>query len=228
MPAKAKKQHYKLAEIQPITENQKRAYEEWKNNQHLFLSGVAGTGKTFISLALALKEVLAVKNNPYEKVYIIRSIVPSREMGFLPGSAAEKAAIYELPYKVIVDDIMGREDAYDLLKTEGKLEFVTTSHLRGLTFTNCICIIDEVQNLSGSECDTVITRMGENCRVVFSGDYKQTDLRPYERGGFLNFIKIIKTLYQFSFVEFTDQDIVRSGLVKEYIIAKDRLGIEFL
>lgn len=158
----------------------------------------------------------------------MRSVVPSREMGFLPGSAAEKAAIYELPYKVIVDDIAGREDAYDLLKAEEKIEFITTSHLRGLTFTNCICIIDEVQNLSGSECDTVITRVGENCRVIFCGDYKQTDLRASERGGFYNFLKIIKTLYQFSFIEFNDHDIVRSGLVKEYIIAKDRLGIEFL
>lgn len=227
MRAKSKKQHFKLNQVEPLTENQKRTFQEWKNNQHLLLSGVAGTGKTFISLALALQGVME-KGNGLDKVIILRSVVPSREMGFLPGSAAEKAAIYELPYKVIVDDLLGREDAYDLLKAEGKLEFVTTSHLRGLTFTNCCVIIDECQNLSGSECDTAITRMGENCRVILCGDYKQTDLSIQERKGFLNFMKILKVLHQFSFIEFDDRDIVRSGLVKEYIIAKNRMGIEFL
>jgi len=227
MPPHKKKQHFKLNKIEPLTENQRKTFEEWNKNQHLLLHGVAGTGKTYISLYLALNEI-AQKNNPYNKIYIIRSVVPSREMGFLPGTAAEKAAIYELPYKLICDDLLGREDGYDLLKAEGKIEFITTSHLRGLTFTDCICIVDETQNLSGSECDTVMTRMGENCRVVFCGDYKQTDLNRYEREGFHNFVKIIKSLYQFSFVEFDSGDICRSGLVKEYIIAKERLGIEFL
>lgn len=227
MPAKPKKQHFKINQVEPLTENQKRTFEEWKKNQHLFLHGVAGTGKTFISLALALEQI-SQRNSGFDKIVIIRSVVPSREMGFLPGSAAEKAAIYEMPYKCIVDELMGREDAYELLKAEGKIEFITTSHLRGLTFTRCLVIIDECQNLSGSEADTVITRIGENSRVIICGDFKQTDLRPLERGGFLNFLKIIKTLYQFSFIEFDQSDIVRSGLVREYIIAKDRLGIEFL
>lgn len=227
MPAKSKKQHFKLTKVEPLTENQKKTFEEWKNNQHLLLHGIAGTGKTFVSLALALQSVME-KGNGIDKVIILRSVVPSREMGFLPGSAAEKAAIYEQPYKVIVDDILGREDGYELLKAEGKLEFVTTSHLRGLTFTNCVVILDESQNLSGSECDTAITRIGENCRVIICGDYKQTDLNKTERQGFHNFLKILKALHQFSFIEFNDRDIVRSGLVREYIITKDRMGIEFL
>src|SRR6185437_13330449 len=142
MSGKPKKQHLKLTKIEPITENQKRTFEEWEKNQHLFLHGVAGTGKTYISLALALGAVNQ-KNSGFDKVIIIRSVVPSREMGFLPGSAADKAAIYEMPYKGIVDELAGREDAYELLKAEGKLEFMTTSHLRGLTFTRCLVIIDE-------------------------------------------------------------------------------------
>lgn len=228
MPSKKKpSQNFILKKIQPLTENQKKTFEQYQAGQHLLLHGVAGTGKTFISLYLALHEVLR-KDNPYTKVMILRSIVPSREIGFLPGSAADKAAIYELPYQVICNDLFGRADGYELLKTKECIEFVTTSYLRGLTFTNCIVIIDECQNLSGGELSTAITRIGENCRVIISGDYRQTDLRSHEREGFLNFLKIVNKMKCFSSVEFGISDIVRSGLCKEFLLLQYEMNISFI
>ncbi len=219
-------QHFGLKNIKPLTDNQSLAFQQYDQGKHLMLHGVAGTGKTFIGMFLALEDVMRGKE--YEQVVVVRSVVPSREMGFLPGSAKEKAKVYEEPYIEICSDLFGRGDAYDVLKNKMVVQFATTSHLRGMTFRNCIILVDEAQNLSGSECDTVITRIGENCKIIFCGDFRQTDLKEKERNGFNNFLNIIKKMNSFSFIEFEVSDIVRSSFCKEYLTIKDEMGITFV
>jgi phosphate starvation-inducible protein PhoH len=155
---------------------------------------------------------------------VVRSAVPTRDIGFLPGSLKEKIEAYEEPYKIIVSEIFGRGDAYGILKNKGQIEFVTTSYLRGITLDDCIVIVDEFQNCTFQELDTIITRIGENGKIIFSGDYRQSDLdKSRERAGMIKFLDILERMYEFEFVEFEAEDIVRSGLVKSYIIAKSEL-----
>lgn len=219
-------QHFSLRNIQPMTVNQEKAFQEYDAGKNLMLHGAAGTGKTFISLYLSLEEILR-KNSYYNRIVIVRSVVPSRDMGFLPGNSKEKAKVYEEPYREICDDLFGRGDGYDILRMKNLVDFTTTSFLRGVTFRDAIVIVDECQNLSGHECDTVITRVGDNSKIIFCGDFKQTDLQRREREGFLQFSNVLHNLQSFAFIEFGTEDIVRSGLVKEYIIEKDRMNIQF-
>lgn len=209
----------KLNKVSYITETQKEVFQTWGSN--LFLYGVAGTGKTYISLYLAFKEVLNL-DSPYKKVYIVRSSVPSRDMGFMPGKLKEKMSVYESPYISMVNDLFGRGDAYQIVNVKNLFEVVSTSFLRGITFENCIIIADEVQNASFQELDTLITRVGKNCKVVFCGDLAQNDLvrSKYDQTGLPQFMSIIRSMPSFHFVEFYPEDIVRSGLVREYIIEK--------
>lgn len=217
-------QHFSLRDVKPLTYNQEDTFESWYNGQNLLLHGVAGTGKTFISLYLALEEIL--RNNYYKKIVIIRSVVPSRDMGFLPGNAKEKARIYEEPYREICDDLFGRGDGYDVLRMKHMVEFTTTSFLRGMTFKDCIVIVDECQNMIMQELDTVITRMGDNSRIIFCGDFRQTDLqKEKEKSGLHTFMNILSDLSCFDRVEFGTDDIVRSGIVRDYILSKLELGI---
>jgi phosphate starvation-inducible protein PhoH len=217
-------QHFSLRDVKPLTVNQQETFESWYQGQNLLLHGVAGTGKTFISLYLALEEIL--RNSYYNKIIVIRSVVPSRDMGFLPGNAREKARIYEEPYKEICDDLFGRGDGYDVLKMKHMVEFTTTSFLRGMTFNNAIVIVDECQNMVMQELDTVITRMGDNSRIVFCGDFRQTDLqKEKEKSGLHTFMNILRGLSCFDRIEFGTDDIVRSGVVRDYILSKLELGI---
>lgn len=222
---KKSQQHFSLRQTRPLTENQQTTFESFYQGKNLMLHGVAGTGKTYISMYLALEEVLR-QDSMYNNVIVVRSVVPSRDMGFLPGNQKEKAKVYEEPYRDICDSLFGRGDGYDILATKGLVSFTTTSYLRGITFSDAIVIVDECQNLNGHECDTVITRVGENSRIIFCGDYKQTDLNCKERSGFLSFNQVIKSMGCFDFIEFGVQDVVRSGLVKEYILAKERMGVQ--
>ena len=221
---KQPQQHFSLRTIKPLTYNQEDTFESWYNGQNLLLHGVAGTGKTFISLYLALEEIL--RTNQYNKIVVIRSVVPSRDMGFLPGNAKEKSRIYEEPYREICDDLFGRGDGYDILRMKHLVEFTTTSFLRGMTFKDCIVIVDECQNMIMQELDTVITRMGENSRIIFCGDFRQTDLqKEKEKSGLHTFMTILGDLSCFDRVEFGTDDIVRSGIVRDYILSKLELGI---
>ena len=214
-----------LSNIAPITDNQDKAFSAFALDKNLLLHGSAGTGKTFLSLYLALMEVLN-GHGDYEKVYIVRSVVPTRDMGFLPGSAKDKSKVYEAPYYSICTELFNRGDAYDILKTKNVVEFMTTSFIRGVTLNNCVVIVDEMQNMTFQELDSVLTRIGENCKIIFSGDFKQSDLlRESERRGILDFIRILSRINSFEHIEFTREDIVRSRLVKEYIIAKEELHI---
>lgn len=214
-----------LKEIKPLTATQGRAFKAFDSNKHLVLDGLAGTGKSFISLYLALKQVLSGATD-YEKVVLIRSVVPTREMGFLPGSMKEKIKVYEAPYEKICSDLFSRGDSYGILKSKNYLEFTSTSFVRGITYDNCIIIVDEIQNLTFHELDSVITRVGEDCKIIFCGDYKQSDLqRESERNGLLDFLSILRKMNMFEYIEFGEQDIVRSRFVREYIIQKAKLGL---
>jgi len=206
----------KLAKIKPITENQKITFEEYDAGQNLLLYGTAGTGKTFISLYLAMEEVLAGRG-PYRKVVVVRSVVPTRDMGFLPGSAKEKSFVYEAPYNAICSELINRGDAYEILKRKGVVEFITSSFVRGITLRDCIVVVDEFQNMTFEEQNSIITRVGDNCKIIFCGDCKQNDLRR-EETGFNKFHKILSRMNSFSLIEFGIDDIVRSQMVKEYII----------
>ncbi len=220
-----------LVEIDPLTPNQEKFFEEYDAGKHLFAYGCAGTGKTFIALYKALKEVLDL-DTPYEKIYIVRSLVSTREIGFLPGDHEDKSYLFQVPYKKMVKYMFQMpsdadfEMLYGNLKTQETMTFWSTSFIRGTTLDNAIVIVDECQNLNFHELDSIITRVGDNSRIIFCGDGVQTDLRNnHERAGLGDFMKVISMMESFSSVEFDINDIVRSGLVKEYILAKHSLGM---
>ena len=220
-----------LVAIKPITDNQKVVFSTWKKGLNQFLFGAAGTGKTFISLYLALQEIMDLKK-PADKVILVRSLIPTREIGFLPGDEEDKAALYQVPYRNMVQFMfeMPNEQAfnglYDKLKAQGSLYFLSTSFLRGLTFDNSIIIVDECQNLNFHELDTIITRVGQDSKIVFCGDFGQTDLvRSNEKNGLHDFMRILEEMKEFNCTEFTIGDIVRSGFVRSYLINKTKMGI---
>jgi predicted ribonuclease YlaK len=212
----------KLKQVKAKTKNQELVFKDFTNGKNLLIHGLPGTGKSFISLYLALKEIEDFKT--YHDVTIIRSVVPSRDMGFLPGSIAEKSKVYEMPYRAICNELYGRGDAYDILKNKKLVNFETSSFLRGLTLDNTIIIVDECQNMTYQELSTIITRVGSNSKILFCGDYRQTDLKyDDERSGIFYFMKILNKMDKyFSCIEFTEEDIVRSGLVKDFIIKKSQ------
>lgn len=209
--------------VAPLTENQRRTFESWRSGKNLMLHGMAGTGKTFISMYLALNDV--INKELYDSVTVVRSVVPTRDMGFLPGNQKEKSQAYEMPYFPIATDIFGRGDAYDVLKQKKLVNFITTSFIRGTTINDSVIIVDECENLSFHELDSIITRVGKNCRIAFCGDFRQSDLqRNEDRNGLLKFMEVIDNIRNFEYIEFGQDDIVRSGLVRDYIIAKTNLG----
>ena len=220
-----------MVEIDPLTTNQDMFFTQYGEGKHIFAYGCAGTGKTFIALYNALRDVLDPET-PYEKVYIVRSLVATREIGFLPGDHADKSDIYQIPYRKMVKYMFKMssdaefEMLYANLKNQGTLDFWSTSFLRGVTFDDAIIIVDECQNLNYHELDSIITRAGENTRIMFCGDGVQSDLtKTTERNGITDFQRILSKMESFSLIEFTIDDIVRSGLVKEYILAKNAIGL---
>jgi predicted ribonuclease YlaK len=220
-----------LISIKPITDNQKLVFETWKQKKNQFLFGCAGTGKTFISLYLALQDVMNLQTK-YDKVVLVRSLIPTREIGFLPGDEEDKAALYQVPYANMVQFMFQQPNEqaftmlYDKLKQQGSLYFLSTSFLRGLTFDNSIIIVDECQNLNFHELDTIITRVGQDSKIVFCGDFGQTDLsKTSEKNGLHDFLRILEEMEEFNCVEFDIGDIVRSGFVRNYLIQKTKLGL---
>ena len=218
-------------DVGPITENQELFFNEWKNGKNLFAYGAAGTGKTFIALYLALKDVID-EETPYDKVYIVRSLVSTREIGFLPGTHEDKSELYQVPYKNMVRNMFHMPDQasfdmlYDNLKDQETISFWSTSFLRGTTLDDAIVIVDESQNLNFHELDSIITRVGQDSKIVFCGDINQSDLqRTNERNGILDFQRILQGMEEFEEIEFGISDIVRSGLVKSYLISKMTLGL---
>ena len=214
-----------LHTVEPLTENQEKVYKAWNEDNHLVLTGSAGTGKTFSAFYLGLEQVLD-KGNQLEKVVITRSIVPTREIGFLPGSMEEKMEPYSGPYRAICTELFQDTKAYDKLVEQDAVEFLSTSYIRGTTFNDAVIIVDEMQNLTFHELDSVITRIGQNCRIIFCGDYLQSDFtKESDKNGFGKFLKIIEHMTKFSVVTFTWADIVRSDFVRDYIMTKEMLEI---
>ena len=220
-----------LLDIEPLTSNQELLCKSFVQDKNVVAYGCAGTGKTFITLYNALKEVLD-ERSPYEKIYIVRSLVATREIGFLPGSHDDKADIYQIPYKNMVKYMFQMpsdsdfEMLYGNLKSQETIKFWSTSFLRGTTLDRSIIIVDEFQNLNFHELDSIITRSGENTKICFCGDATQSDLvKTNERNGIVDFIRILRSMPSFDIVEFGLDDIVRSGLCKEYLIAKHELGL---
>ena len=219
-----------LLDIKPLTPAQEKVYEAWQNNKHMFLFGAAGTGKSFITLYLALKSILD-ESTPYNKLYIVRSLVPTREIGFLPGDHEDKANLYQIPYKNMVrymfemPDDPSFEMLYANLKAQDTISFWSTSFIRGTTIDNSIVLVDESENLNFHELDSIITRLGVNSKIIFAGDAAQSDLiKAHEKTGIMD-KKIIDDMDEFESIEFGIDDIVRSGLVKSYLISKLNLGI---
>ena len=230
--AKQKEVTYsQLNQIKPVTDSQKVVFDSWNQGQNQFLFGCAGTGKTFVSLYLALSEVLK-NDTPYDKVVMVRSLIPTREIGFLPGDEEDKAALYQVPYSNMMQFMFEQpneqafESLYNRIKAQGSFYFLSTSFLRGLTFDNTIIIVDECQNLNFHELDTIITRVGQDSKIFFCGDFSQSDLtKMNERNGLMDFLQILQEMEEFNCVEFNIGDIVRSGFVRNYLIQKTKLGM---
>ena len=220
-----------LVDISPLTDNQKILFDSYNQQKNVVAYGVAGTGKTFITLYNALKDVLD-ESTPYERVYIVRSLVSTREIGFLPGDHEDKSTLYQIPYKHMVKYMFQMpsdadfEMLYGNLKSQETIKFWSTSFLRGTTLDNAIIIVDEFQNLNFHELDSIITRVGENSKICFCGDASQTDLvKTNDKNGIVDFMSILRKMISFGIIEFDVNDIVRSGLVKEYIVAKLQSGM---
>ena len=220
-----------LIDIEPLTDNQKKLFDSYAEGKHIVAYGAAGTGKTFITLYNALADVLDDRT-PYEKIYLVRSLVSTREIGFLPGDHDDKASLYQIPYKNMVKYMFQMptdpdfEMLYGNLKQQETISFWSTSFIRGTTLDNCIVIVDEFQNLNFHELDSIVTRIGENSKIMFCGDATQTDLiKTNEKNGIIDFMKILNVMPSFDVIEFGINDIVRSGIVKEYLVAKMELNL---
>jgi predicted ribonuclease YlaK len=210
-----------LLNYDAITHNQKIAYDSWDDGDHLVLAGSAGTGKTFIGMYLAMSDVLD-KSYEQDKLVIVRSVVPTREMGYLPGSIEEKVDAYTAPYRAIATELFNEKQAYDMLETQGAISFMSTSFIRGQTIDDAVILVDEMQNLTYHELDSIITRVGRNTRIIFSGDYYQSDLnKETDKNGILDFLNIMEVMNNFTTVEFGWADIVRSDFVRDYIMTKE-------
>ena len=210
-----------LKTFDPLTDNQKKFFDAYKRGDYFIaLHGVAGTGKTFCAMYRALEEVLD-KSNPFNKIIVVRSAVQSREIGHLPGDVTEKMEIYQQPYRQICHTLFDRKDAWDRLEEQGYVQFISTSFIRGMNFDDAIIIVDECQNMNYEEIDTVMTRVGYRSKIIWCGDYRQTDLRKNnDKSGILKFFDIAYHMSAFTRIEFVVDDIVRSSLVKDYIVAK--------
>jgi predicted ribonuclease YlaK len=213
-----------LLQFDPITLNQEKSYAAWDEGYNLVLTGTAGTGKTFNALYLALEDVLD-KDTEYDKLIIVRSMVPTRDMGFLPGTKAEKEDAFTTPYKNICCELFGDKASYNKMLIGGQIQFESTSFIRGTTFDNAIIVVDEMQNLNFHELDSVITRVGRSTKIIFSGDYKQSDFKyEDEKQGIVKFLQIVEQLKNFEIINFGWEDIVRSDFVRDYIMTKEMLG----
>lgn len=210
-----------LKKFEPLTDNQKKFFDAYKVGDYfILLHGVAGSGKTFCALYKALEEVLD-KTNPFNNIIIVRSAVQSREIGHLPGDVSEKMEIYQQPYRQICETLFGRKDAWDRLEEQRHVQFISTSFIRGCSWDDAIIIVDECQNLTWEEINTCMTRVGYRSKIIFCGDYRQTDLnkKKNDLSGLSKFMEIANLMKSHTRIEFTPDDICRSSLVKDWILA---------
>lgn len=213
----AKQQHSMDFKVKNITALNDRQSKVLRSNKNLVLTGYAGTGKTFLTSYIAYQDMFA---GNYDRLIYMRSAVPTRNTGFLPGTQEEKVAIYEAPYIDIASELFGRGDAYDILKKKGLVHFTSTSYVRGINLRNAVIVVDETQNMTYHELDSIITRLNDNCKIMFCGDIRQADLY---KNGLEDFYSVLKNMDEFDFVDFKKEDIVRSDLVRNYIIKKEQI-----
>lgn len=216
-----------LRTFEALSENQQKFFDMYKRGGYfMFCLGAPGTGKTFLSMYRSIEEVLS-KDNPFKQVVIVRSIVPTREIGFLPGSLEEKQEIYELPYQEICTTLFGRKDAWERLKEQGYARFLSTTAIRGISIDDSIIIVEECQNFTFHELSTILTRVGYRSKIIFCGDRFQTDLgkNKNDQSGLKQFLDISRTISSYEEVVFTSNDIVRSSLVRDFIIACEKAGV---
>jgi len=223
--------HDQLVEMKGVTKNQTEVFKQYAEGKNLFLYGPAGTGKTFVILYNAIKQVLDPSTD-FNCIYIVRSLMPTRSLAFMPGDEQDKSSLYQVPYDNMLRLMfkLSSEEQFDMmyeeLKKQENVAFLSTSFLRGITLDNAIILVDECQNLNFHELDTIMTRVGQESKIMFSGDFDQTDLRDdAEKAGLGQFIKIINEMKEFYSCEFDIGDIVRSGLVRSYIIQKYNTGL---
>ena len=221
-PTQQSKNKLNLSNIKPITKRQHDAFVAYEASKNLLMTGSSGTGKTFVAMYLALREILS-DFSPYKKLIIVRSTVPTRDIGALPGDISEKVGVYELPYHLICADLFNNDNAYDELKSKSIISFVTTAFIRGVTFSDCIVIVDEYQNMHFEEIFSVITRIGKNCKIILSGDSLQTDYLKGQKSGFKEITRVLNQMSSFEPIRFNVDDVVRSGLVKEFLILYDSM-----
>lgn len=217
--------NFTLRRVSPLTDNQKYTFEAYDNNKHLLLIGTAGTGKSFLSIYLGIQDIM--ERQSQKKMVIIRSVVSSRDIGYLPGNNKEKSKVYEAPYYAIFSELFCRGDAYEYLKNKNVVEFINTSFVRGITLNNCIVVVDEIQNMTWHELSSVFTRIGKNCRIIFVGDTRQNDLhskRGSEASGIEKLIHVLSLMKEFGTITFKPEDIVRSEIIKSFIMTCDKLG----
>jgi phosphate starvation-inducible protein PhoH len=209
-----------LIDVSPLTPSQLEFFDKYDQDYGLVLSGSAGCGKTFIALFKALEEAKA--SNYKKTVTIVRSVVPTRDMGFLPGTQKEKEAAYTTPYESLVNSLYGDSNAWETLCGMGVIQFITTSYIRGITIKNSIIIVDECQNCNFHELDSIITRIGSGSRIIFAGDYNQSDFtHKKDKDGFGKFLKILNRLNYFHEIQFDWSDIVRDGVVRDYVMTRE-------
>ena len=212
--------------ISPITPQQENAWKAWRDGDQLALTGTAGTGKTFLAMYLALESVMD-KSTPYETVHIIRSVVPTREIGYLPGSVEEKLNAYTGPYRAATAELFNDPKAYDKLVHNNYITFESTSFIRGITYDSSIILVDEMQNLNFHELDSVVTRVGQATKLILCGDYHQSDFKQEkDKTGINIFLEIVANMRNFSIINFGWEDIVRSDFVRDYIMTKEWMGIK--
>ena len=210
-----------LIRIEAKTENQGQFMSQYEHKPAFLLHGCAGTGKTFIALYRALEEVME-GNTKRDQVIIVRSAVPSREIGHLPGDQDDKTEVYSAPYQSICQELFpGKFMAYKRLVESQYVEFMSTSFVRGITLDNSVIIVDECQNLNDMEINSIMTRVGSNTKIIFCGDFRQTDLnKRNDMSGMMKFMATVNNMPSFCSIEFGTEDIVRSKLVREYIEAR--------
>lgn len=224
-PRKKQWSRHDLRHIHPLNPTQEEMFVDFMNGNHICAVGSAGTGKSFCALYLAFNQILA-KDTPQDKIIIVRSAVPTRDVGFMPGTLEEKVSLYEQPYKDMCIELFGREKTYDDMKNAGVIRFVTTSFIRGLSWNNAVIIADEIQSMNFHEINTVITRCGHETKLILCGDHKQNDLlhKKTDQSGIGQLLRVLPHVADFSIVNFTKYDIVRGDFVKQWIIACESEG----
>jgi phosphate starvation-inducible PhoH-like protein len=213
----------KGAAIKPKTENQRRLVESAARHDLVFAVGPAGTGKTYISVAMAVK---ALKNKEVKKIVITRPAVEAGEnLGFLPGDLKEKIDPYLRPIYDALDDMIPPEKLKYYLDNR-IIEIAPLAYMRGRTLHNAFILLDEAQNTTTMQMKMFLTRMGPHSKVIVTGDQSQIDLPRNQKSGLIESLHVLQNVNGIDFVKLDAKDVVRHRLVKEIINAYAQLDAE--